>query len=78
VPTPRGPVAMTIPPRSDTGTELRLRGRGVPARGGEAAGDLYVTLRVRIGMPDAALEEFLRAHKPEHPVDPRAGMLEAA
>jgi DnaJ-class molecular chaperone len=78
VPTPRGAVAMTVPPRSDTGTEMRLRGRGVPAHGGEAAGDLYVTLRVVIGTPDAALETFLREHKPEQQIDPRAGMLEAA
>ena len=78
VPTPRGAVAMTIPAHSDTGSELRLRGRGVPAHGGEAAGDLYITLRVVIGTPDAALEDFLRAHKPDHPADPRAGMMEAA
>lgn len=78
VPTPGGPVAMTVPKHSDTGTELRLRGRGVPAHGGLAAGDLYVTLRVEIGTPDAALEDFLREHKPETAADPRAGMLEAA
>ena len=78
VPTPRGAVAMSIPAHSDTGSELRLRGRGVPAHGTQAAGDLYVTLRVVIGTPDAALEAFLRDHKPDRPVDPRAAMLEAA
>jgi len=74
VPTPGGPVRMRVPPHSDTGTELRLRGRGVPAHGGEAAGDLYARLRVVLGTPDAALEAFLRSWKPESPADPRRGM----
>jgi DnaJ-class molecular chaperone len=33
VPTIDGPVTMTIPEGSDTGTRLRLRGKGVPAAG---------------------------------------------
>jgi DnaJ-class molecular chaperone len=74
VPTPGGRLRMTIPPHSDTGRELRLRGRGVPAHGGQAAGDLFVTLRVVIGAPDAALEDFLRNWKPERPADPRRHM----
>ena len=74
VPTPGGPVRMRIPPHSDSGTELRLRGRGVPAHGGQAAGDLFATLRVVVGAPDAALEGFLRAWKPEHPANPRHAM----
>ncbi len=74
VPTPGGPVRMRVPPGSDTGTELRLRGRGVPAHGGQPAGDLYAKLRVVLGKPDAALEEFLRGWKPEHAVNPRSGM----
>ncbi len=77
-PTPGGPVAMTIPQRSDTGRQLRLRGRGVPAHGGQEAGDLYVTLRVVIGEPDAALEEFLRGWTPEHETDPRRDIMGAA
>jgi DnaJ-class molecular chaperone len=78
VPTPAGSVAMTIPPRSDAGHKLRLRGRGVPAHGGMEAGDLYVTLRVVIGEPDPALEEFLRSWKPLHNTDPRRAMMGAA
>ena len=75
VPTPSGAVAMTIKPGADTGTELRLRGRGVPARGGgQPAGDLYVRLRVVIGPPDPALEEFLKTHQPAQPFNPRDGM----
>lgn len=73
-PTPGGLVQMRIPPRSDTGTELRLKGRGVPAHDGLAAGDLYVKLNVVLGAPDAALEAFLRDWKPENAVDPRRDM----
>jgi len=74
VPTPGGPVRMRVPAHSDSGTELRLRGRGVPAHGGMAAGDLYATLRVVLGTPDTALEKFLRSWTPEHPADPRQAM----
>jgi DnaJ-class molecular chaperone len=74
VPTPSGAVAMTVKPGADTGTELRLRGRGVPAHGGQPAGDLYVRLRVVIGPPDPALAEFLKTHQPENPFRPRDGM----
>lgn len=69
VPTPGGPVRMRVPPHSDSGTELRLRGRGVPAHGGLAAGDLYATLRVVIGTPDPALEAFLRGPVPQQAAD---------
>ncbi len=74
VPTPGGPVRMRVPPHSDSGTELRLRGRGVPAHGDRTAGNLYATLRVALGKPDAALEEFLRNWKQERPADPRRAM----
>ena len=77
VPTPRGAVTMTVPARSDTGRQLRLRGRGVAAHGGQQAGDLYVTLRVTLGAPDAALEGFLREWTHEEP-DPRRAMMEAS
>jgi DnaJ-class molecular chaperone len=71
VPTPDGTVNLTIPAGSDTGRQLRLRGRGVPAHAGQPAGDLYVTLRVQVGKPDPALEAFLREWTPAHAADPR-------
>ena len=76
VPTPGGPVSMRVPPHADSGTELRLRGRGVPAHDGLAAGNLYAKLNVVLGAPDEALEEFLRNWKPKNPIDPRKGMRE--
>ncbi|AWV22200.1 Curved DNA-binding protein [Roseomonas mucosa] len=60
VPTPRGEVTLTVPPRSDAGTRLRLRGRGVAEHGGQPAGDLYATLRIVLGPVDDRVEEFLR------------------
>ena len=72
--TPRGPVKMQIPAGSDSGTELRLRGRGVPQSPGHAAGDLYATLRVMIGKPDAALADFLRGWAPQEAPNPRSKM----
>ncbi|MGE4063213.1 MAG: DnaJ C-terminal domain-containing protein [Rhodospirillaceae bacterium] len=72
--TPSGPVRMRVPPQSDSGTKLRLRGKGVPAHGGHDAGDLHVTLRVVLGAPDAALEEFCRNWKPERARNPRQAM----
>ena len=74
VPTTGGKVRMRIPPGSDSLTQLRLRGRGVPAHGKVAAGDLYATLRVTVGKPDAALTAFLQDWMPEDPHNPRAAM----
>ncbi|NVN12245.1 DnaJ C-terminal domain-containing protein [Nguyenibacter vanlangensis] len=64
IPTPGGPVAMNVPAHSDSGRVLRLRGRGVKAHAGREAGNLYVTLQVTIGQPDAALEKFLKSWTP--------------
>ena len=72
VPTPRGRVTLAIPPRSDAGARLRLRGRGVAAHGTAAAGDLYVTLQIVAGPPDAALEAFLQGWSGQEAFDPRA------
>jgi DnaJ-class molecular chaperone len=59
VPTPSGPVTMTIPKWSNTGTVLRLKGRGVPHRDGKR-GDEYVTLKVMLpDKPDPELEKFM-------------------
>lgn len=76
VPTPGGPVSVTVPRHSDSGTRLRLRGRGVPAHGGRAAGDAYVSLRIVRGEVDQRLEDFLREWSSEHPFNPRQDMVD--
>ena len=45
VPTVNGEVALRIPPGTQPGTTLRLRGRGVTSADG-GVGDHYVTIRV--------------------------------
>ncbi len=77
VPTVTGPVTMTIPKGSDTGTRLRLRGKGIhkKRRGSETTGDEYVTLKVMIGASgDADLAKFLEDWAKTHPTDPRRAM----
>ena len=46
VPTLEGRVTLTIPPGTDSGSKLRLRGKGVPSPSGGAPGDLYVVVRI--------------------------------
>jgi DnaJ-class molecular chaperone len=48
IPTLDGRVTLQVPEGTDGGSRLRLRGKGVPAQGGKPAGDLYVTLRIRV------------------------------
>lgn len=73
-PTPAGKVMLTVPPGSNTGSVLRLRGRGV-ARPDGTRGDCIVTLRLVLPpRPDAALEQFLRGWEAGRRHDPRAGL----
>ncbi|HEY3919254.1 MAG TPA: DnaJ C-terminal domain-containing protein [Stellaceae bacterium] len=70
VPTPTGPVTMTVPPHSNTGSVLRLKGKGVAGKGDE-----LVTLRVALPQgADAELDTFLKDWAGKHPYDPRQGM----
>jgi DnaJ-class molecular chaperone len=78
VSTPSGPVRVTLPPHSDTGHLVRLRGRGVAAHGGRPAGDLILSLWVVVGPPDAALEAFLRGWNPGQADVPESGTEAAA
>jgi DnaJ-class molecular chaperone len=72
VPTVTGPVTMTIPKGSDTGRQLRLRGKGIQKKN---PGDGIVTLKVFIGQSsDPELAAFLEKWAPQHPFDPRQGM----
>ena len=57
VPTPEGPVMMTIPKGSSSGRVLRLKGRGFTARSG-ARGDELVTIEIDIPSGDGELEAF--------------------
>jgi len=72
VPTVHGPVTVTIPPGANSGTRMRLKGKGVPASKREPAGDQYVTLKIVLPKePDAELQQFVRAWTDKNPYDPR-------
>src|ERR1700760_4664922 len=59
VPTPTGDVTMAVPKGSNTGTTLRLKGKGAPRRGG-GHGDQFVKLKVVLPKsPDPELEAFV-------------------
>ena len=73
VPTPTGPVTLTVPKGSNTGAVLRLKGKGAPRRGGH--GDELVRLKVMLPPePNPELETFLSTWAPGTNYDPRRDM----
>ena len=61
VPTIDGPVSMTVPKGSNSGTILRLKGRGVALGDSKRRGDQLVKLVVKLpDTPDAELEKFAK------------------
>jgi DnaJ-class molecular chaperone len=74
VPTAAGPVTMSVPKHSNSGTVLRLKGKGVPRPGG-GSGDQFVKLEVMLPPgPDTALETFLSNWEAGKLYDPRRDM----
>lgn len=74
VPTVNGMVSMTVPPGSNTGDTLRLRGKGVPASSQRRAGDQVVRLQIVLPKePDEDLQGFLQEWAKNHSYDPRDG-----
>mgnify|MGYP000586446103 CR=1 FL=1 len=72
VPTVDGAVSVTVPTGANTGTTLRLKGKGLP---GTPAGDIFATLR--IVNPKVTTEEARRVFElmaREVPFNPRAGI----
>ena len=70
-PTPDGPVTLSIPPGSNSGSTLRLKGRGAPGAHGRR-GDLMARLVVTLPEPpDAELQKFAQAWRTERPYTPR-------
>lgn len=81
VPTPAGPVDVTIPANSAQGRKLRLKGRGLTAStasgiatSGSGPGDLYIVLKVVLPPADnEKAKRFYRTMAEELAFDPRAG-----
>jgi len=77
VPTVHGKVSMKIPPGSNTGTTLRLKGKGIANRKSGGKGDQYVRLKITLPeKPDTELRDFVERWSANHGYDPRrkAGM----
>jgi DnaJ-class molecular chaperone len=71
-PTPEGPVTLTVPKGSNTGSTLRLKGRGVTNSKTGKRGDLLA--RLAVVLPDSSdkeLESFAEAWRRERPYKPR-------
>ncbi len=67
-----GPVSLNIPAGSNTGTRLRLKGRGIAADEKNKAGDQYVTLSLVLpDTHDQALRNFVASWGPGLAHDPR-------
>ncbi|MDD3181788.1 MAG: DnaJ C-terminal domain-containing protein [Alphaproteobacteria bacterium] len=74
VPTLTGKVSLKVSPGSNTGTLMRLKGKGVPSAKG-ATGDMFVTLRVLL--PDTIspdLSTFVEKWAKKHAYNPRKKM----
>ena len=73
VPTPKGTVALKIPPVTSSGQRLRIKGHGVP--GNDSPGDLYA--EIQIILPATLSDEDRDALKQiddQHSFDPRADL----
>jgi DnaJ-class molecular chaperone len=70
-PTPEGPVTLTVPPGSNSGSTLRLKGRGLAGPTGRR-GDLMARLVVTLPeKPDPELQKFAETWRAERPYAPR-------
>jgi DnaJ-class molecular chaperone len=79
-PTVDGRVSLKIPAGSQTGRVMRLRGRGIPARGKEPAGDLLYELKVLAptdlnAKERALMQDLATSHKDRGVPDPRAELM---
>ena len=76
VPTLDSPVRLKVPAGTPDGRTLRVRGRGIPSRGGKS-GDLLVTVQVQVpssldASATSALRSYAQAEK-DAGFEPRAG-----
>jgi molecular chaperone DnaJ len=71
VPTPDGPISLKVPPGSQDGKLLRIRGRGAPRLHGSGRGDLLVRLRLtvptRLSKAEREAVEALKSVSRENP-----------
>jgi DnaJ-class molecular chaperone len=72
IPTPKGTISLTVPPRTSSGRRLRVKGYGVPSADGKA-GDLFAELQIVLPTQlEKADQEFIRQFDERHKLDPRS------
>lgn len=75
VPTIHGNVSLKIPPKSNSGATLRLKGKGVPTAGGVQSGDQLVTLKIVLpDSEDPDLVKLMQKWSEEKGYNPRHKM----
>jgi DnaJ-class molecular chaperone len=79
-PTVDGKISLKIPAGSQTGRVMRLRGRGLPSRGKDAAGDVLFELKVLAptDLTDeekALMEQLAESRRARKVPDPRAELI---
>ncbi len=75
VPTVGGPVMLNVPAGSNSGTSLRLKGRGLLDAKSGTRGDQYIKLKVVLpAEPDDKLKAFLETWEEGRAYDPRREM----
>lgn len=78
VPTITGNVFATVPPGSNTGKTLRLKGRGIKRKGGKHGDELVKLIVVMPDRIDEDLKTFAENWRAEHRYDPRRKLREQA
>jgi curved DNA-binding protein len=74
IPTFEGQVQLKIPPGTQSGRQLRLRGKGLPDLKGGSRGDLYAVARIVLPEESEALLEAVKPLRDLYKTDPRAGI----
>ena len=70
-PTPSGAVDLRIPPKSNQGSKLRLKGKGIP---GKEPGDMYVVLKITLPPPNDDSRAIYEEMEEKMAFNPRASM----
>lgn len=75
VPTPKGTVALRVPPGTSSGKRLRVKGHGVAAKG-RPSGDLYAEVQIVLppNLDDASLAQIEQLDARHPTPDPRAAL----
>jgi curved DNA-binding protein len=74
LPTFEGPVRLRVPPGSQSGTRLRLRGKGLPDLRGGDRGDLHAVVQVVLPEGSERLRQAVEPLGGLYKGDPRAGL----